>query len=49
MPIASRLRAAARVEAFERQRLLAPLVALAAREQPRPATVRPIHDASEVA
>lgn len=49
MPIASRLRAAARVEAFERQRLLAPLVALAAREQPRPATVRPIHDASEAA
>ena len=36
MPIANRLRAAARVEAFERARLEAPLVALAEREQPRP-------------
>jgi len=37
MPIASRLRAAARIEAFERARLEAPLAALATREAPRPA------------
>ncbi|MBW6524068.1 MotA/TolQ/ExbB proton channel family protein [Sphingomonas sp. RHCKR47] len=35
MPIAARLRAAARVEATERQRLVAPLIALAVREAPR--------------
>lgn len=35
MPIANRLRAAARVEAFERQRIAAPLATLAAREAPR--------------
>ncbi|WEK44675.1 MAG: MotA/TolQ/ExbB proton channel family protein [Candidatus Sphingomonas colombiensis] len=35
MPIATRLRAAARIEAFERARLEAPLAALAAREAPR--------------
>ncbi len=35
MPIANRLRIAARAEAFERARLVAPIVALAAREQPR--------------
>ena len=35
MPIASRLRAAARAEAFERARIEAPLVALAERERPR--------------
>lgn len=35
MPIAARLRAAARCEAFERARLVAPLAALAAREMPR--------------
>lgn len=34
-PIAWRLRAAARCEAFERARLVAPLAALAARESPR--------------
>ena len=33
-PIAARLRAAARVEAFERARLEAPLIQLAAREAP---------------
>lgn len=36
MPIAARLRRMARDEAFERTRLVAPLVALATREQPRP-------------
>ena len=41
MPIANRLRAAARREAFERARLEAPLVALAAREQPRPVSFSP--------
>ena len=35
MPVAHRLRARARVEAFERTRLAAPLFALAAREAPR--------------
>jgi chemotaxis protein MotA len=40
-PIANRLRAAARVEAAERERLIAPLVALAEREAPR--SVRPVH------
>jgi chemotaxis protein MotA len=35
MPVAVRLRAAARCEAFERARLVAPLAALAARETPR--------------
>lgn len=35
-PIAARLRRMAREEAFERTRLVAPLVALATREQPRP-------------
>ncbi|WP_322964690.1 motility protein A [Sphingomonas fuzhouensis] len=35
-PIAMRLRRAARIEAFERTRLVAPLAALAAREAPRP-------------
>ena len=35
MPIAHRLRARARVEAFERTRVAAPLLALAAREAPR--------------
>ncbi len=35
MPIAARLRAAARCEAFERARLVAPLAALAQRETPR--------------
>jgi chemotaxis protein MotA len=35
MPVAVRLRAAARCEAFERARLVAPLAALAAREVPR--------------
>lgn len=35
MPIATRLRAAARAEAFERARIEAPLVALAERERPR--------------
>ena len=42
MPIAARLRAAARVEATERQRLIAPLVALATREAPRPMSVSAI-------
>lgn len=41
MPVASRLRAAARHEAFERARLEEPLVALAAREQPRPVSFSP--------
>lgn len=36
MPIAARLRRIARDEAFERTRLVAPLVDLATREQPRP-------------
>ncbi|MEH3100104.1 motility protein A [Sphingomonas adhaesiva] len=40
MPIASRLRQAARAEAIERLRLVAPLVALAEREAPR-TTARP--------
>lgn len=40
MPVANRLRAAARIEAFERARLEAPLTALAAREAPR--TVTPV-------
>ena len=35
-PIAMRLRRAARIEAFERTRIVAPLAALAAREAPRP-------------
>lgn len=35
-PVAMRLRRAARIEAFERTRLIAPLAALAAREAPRP-------------
>ncbi|OYY90425.1 MAG: biopolymer transporter ExbB [Sphingomonas sp. 28-66-16] len=35
MPVAARLRRMAREEAFERQRLAAPLAALAAREMPR--------------
>lgn len=35
MPVAARLRAAARCEAFERARLVAPLAALAVREMPR--------------
>ncbi|SEJ36854.1 chemotaxis protein MotA [Sphingomonas sp. OV641] len=43
MPVATRLRVAARAEAFERVRLEAPLVALAAREQPRSASVTPMH------
>lgn len=43
MPIANRLRAAARVEAFERARLEASLVALATREQPRPVSFAPRH------
>ncbi|MBD8677834.1 motility protein A [Sphingomonas sp. CFBP 13720] len=34
MPVAGRLRRLARIEAFERARLIAPLVALARREQP---------------
>ena len=42
MPIAARLRAAARVEASERPRLVAPLIALATREAPRPMTVASI-------
>ncbi|WP_298809799.1 MotA/TolQ/ExbB proton channel family protein [uncultured Sphingomonas sp.] len=42
MPIAARLRAAARIEAGERQRLVAPLIALATREAPRPMSVAPI-------
>jgi len=41
MPIAVRLRRRARAEAEERTRLIAPLVALAAREQPRP-VARPV-------
>ncbi len=43
MPIANRLRAAARVEAFERTRLEAPLIALAERERPRPVSFSPRH------
>ena len=39
MPVANRLRAAARAEAFERARIEAPLVALAGREAPRAAPV----------
>jgi len=42
LPIAVRLRAAARVEAVERQRLIAPLIALATREAPRPVGVATI-------
>jgi chemotaxis protein MotA len=38
LPVASRLRAAGRVEAFERARLAAPLARLAARETPRALT-----------
>lgn len=48
MPIANRLRAAGRAEAFERARLEAPLVALAAREQPtRPVSFSPMHRRDE--
>jgi len=39
MPIAARLRAAGRTEAFERARIEAPLLALAVREAPRPVPV----------
>ncbi|MDF2494388.1 MotA/TolQ/ExbB proton channel family protein [Sphingomonas sp.] len=42
MPIATRLRTAARVEAFERQRLEAPLIALAEREQPQSISFSPL-------
>ena len=42
MPIASRLRAAARIEATERLRLAPPLVALAVREAPRPVSFTPV-------
>ncbi|WP_375270322.1 MotA/TolQ/ExbB proton channel family protein [Sphingomonas sp.] len=42
LPVAARLRAAARVEASERQRLVAPLIALATREAPRPMNVATI-------
>ncbi len=41
MPVCNRLRAAGRVEAFERTRIEAPLVALALRETPREAIRRP--------
>ena len=41
MPVAARLRAAARAEAFERARIEAPLVALAERERPRGTTLAP--------
>lgn len=41
LPIAARLRTAARIEGFERQRLEAPLVALAAREEPQPVSFSP--------
>ncbi|MFW2850851.1 motility protein A [Sphingomonas sp. TX0543] len=47
MPIAMRLRAAARIEAFERARLEAPLAALAMREAPRtagPVTFSPMRE-----
>ena len=46
MPIASRLRAAARVEAFERARLEAPLLALATREAPKPVSLVPVQTAA---
>ena len=49
MPVATRLRAAARLEAFERRRLEEPLVALAAREQPRGIVVQSWRGASEAA
>lgn len=49
MPVASRLRAAARIEAFERARLEAPLVALADRERPRPVHLSPAHHRHEAA
>lgn len=42
LPIAARLRAATRVEAAERHRLVAPLIALATREAPRPIGVAAI-------
>ena len=41
MPVAVRLRAASRVEAIERLRLVEPLVALAEREAPRPVSFVP--------
>lgn len=41
LPIAARLRSAARAEALERARLVAPLEALASREAPRPVTFAP--------
>lgn len=44
MPIAVRLRASARAEAIARQRFEAPLVALAAREAPRPVHFVPFED-----
>ncbi|UVO51235.1 MotA/TolQ/ExbB proton channel family protein [Sphingomonas sp. SUN019] len=51
LPIANRLRAAARHEAFERARIEEPLVALATREQPQnrqaPVTFAPLAEAAE--
>ncbi|MBB3694184.1 motility protein A [Sphingomonas sp. BK580] len=47
MPIATRLRAAARAEAIERARLVAPLAELAAREAPRVRAGARLHPAPE--
>lgn len=46
LPIANRLRAAARYEAFERARIEEPLVALATREQPKAVTFVPMAEAA---
>jgi chemotaxis protein MotA len=48
-PIATRLKRRARIEAFERNRLEAPLVALASRERPRMAELAGISDMASVA
>lgn len=49
MPIVARLRAAARAEAIERARLVAPLADLAAREAPRTLARPRLHEAAPVA
>ncbi|MGH6614794.1 motility protein A [Sphingomonas sp.] len=48
-PIATRLKRRARIEAFERTRLEGPLVALAARERPRTATLTNVAELVSVA
>lgn len=49
MPIAARLRTAARAEAIERARIIAPLTELAAREAPRPPARARLHEVEDSA